>query len=100
MLCGTVNCCWLFGAGAVVGIGSGCVGVALGRQCRCPSLVRSGRIGASGIGWWAVRVSFHVLDIGDRSAERWRWARFEVCDFLSGEGEVDVGIPVESGVSL
>ena len=33
------------------GAGSVCVGVALGSRCRCPSLVRSWRIGLSGIGW-------------------------------------------------
>ena len=44
-------------------------------------------------------VSFHVLDIGDCSTECWRWACFEVGVVLRGEGEVDVGVPVESGVS-
>jgi hypothetical protein len=44
-------------------------------------------------------VFFHALDVGVCSTECWRWARFEVGDFLRGEGEVDVGIPVESGVS-
>jgi len=60
-------------------------------------------LGEAGLGgeWfcWAVGVFFHALDVGVCSTECWRWARFEVGDFLRGEGEVDVGIPVESGVS-
>ena len=42
---------------------------------------------------------FHILDVGACLTERWRWARFEVGDVLRGEGDVDLGVPVESGVS-